>query len=113
MRDYTKSGSKEDIEHRYLFKKLVRKIAYKRISVLRVAVNDVDKCTTVCIFNKSVEPTKRGDVYVPLAASTQTLIIRIRSFHSLTQTSNRLRVRPLSSARMSGSSDIAAIDWLF
>ena len=106
MGDYTESGSKEDIEHTYLFKKLVRKIAYKWVSILRVTVNDVDKCTTVRIFNKLVEPTKGSDVYVPLAASTQTLIIRIRSFHSLTHTSNRLRVRPLSSARMSGSSGI-------
>ena len=108
--DYTELVQRKSLKHTYLFKKLVRKVAHKWVAVLRVTVNEVDKCTTVRIFNELVEPTNGSDIYVPLAASTQTLIIRIRNFHSLTHTSNRLSVKPLSSARMSGSSDIAAIE---
>ena len=106
--DYIEPVQRKSLRHTYLFKKLVRKVAHKWVAVLCVAVNEVDKCTTVRIFNESVEPANGSDIYVPLAASTQTLIIRIRSFHSLTHTSNRLSVKPLSSARMSGSGGTTA-----
>ena len=89
----------------YLFKKLICKFAYKRVTVFRVAMNEVDKSTTVCILGTSIKLIIGNVVGLPLAASTQTLIIRIRSLHSLTHTSSRLSVKPLSSARGSGSAD--------
>ena len=47
---------------------------------------------------------------VPLAPSTQTLIMRILSLQSFTQTSRRFRVRPDSRPGMSGSVSVFGID---
>ena len=94
-----------------LFKKLICEFAHKGVSVFRVAVNEVDESTTLRVLRasiNSIDNRRKCHGAVPLAASTQTLIIRIRNLHSLTHTSSRLRVKPLSSARRSGSTDTAA-----
>jgi hypothetical protein len=99
------------LKHTRLFKKLVCEFAYKWVTVLSVAVNKVDKRATVRVLRVSVKIMKRKlCLPVPFAASTQTLIIRIRNLHSLTHTSSRLRVRPLSSVRTSGSNDTVACE---
>src|SRR6266702_1338847 len=63
VRDYTESVQRKTPKYTYLFKKLVRKVAYKWIAVLRAAVNEVDKSATVRIFNKSVELINGSDIY--------------------------------------------------
>jgi len=50
--------------HTHLFKKLICKFAHKRVTVFRVAMNEVDESTTMRIFGESTKLTN-GSVVRP------------------------------------------------
>ena len=52
---YCQRSLKTALKHTCLFKKLVCELAYKWVTVLRVAVNKVDKRATVRVLRASVK----------------------------------------------------------
>jgi hypothetical protein len=53
--DYPQLVQMVSPNHTYLFEKLICKFAHKRITVFRVAVNEIDKGTTMCILRASIK----------------------------------------------------------
>src|SRR5712691_2453767 len=75
---YAQLNPLDGSDNTHLLQKLIRELAHKRVTILRVAVHEVDKSTTLRVLRapmKSIEDRQECHGAVPLAASTQTLII--------------------------------------